>query len=275
MVTEIKQEIINKYLQGLGIWSLRKQYNVTATTVKNILKENEVRIRGYDEYNYRRFTLDETCLDQIDSELKAYFLGFFFADGCNYYESDYKNNLNRIVLRILYSDINILEKFNNDLFKTNRPLLFIERSKQNPKWQDISGLEIQSKRISKALNDYGAVSNKSLILQFPTCVPEDLMNHFMRGYFDGDGFISDYEPKPRSRPRFSVIGNKEFIEGFQKTLIESTGLKENKLMLKPKTPNLRILEYGGTNVVKTIREYLYNNATIYLDRKKQRFDKIS
>ena len=60
MVTEIKQEIINKYLQGLGIWSLRKQYNITATTVKNILKENEVRIRGYDEYNYRRFTLDET-----------------------------------------------------------------------------------------------------------------------------------------------------------------------------------------------------------------------
>lgn len=275
MVTEIKQEIINKYLQGLGIWSLRKQYNVTATTVKNILKENEVRIRGYDEYNYRRFTLDETCLDQIDSELKAYFLGFFFADGCNYYESEYKNNLNRIVLRILHSDINILEKFNNDLFKTNRPLLLIERSKQNPKWQDISGLEIQSKRISKALNDYGAVSNKSLILQFPTCVPEDLMNHFMRGYFDGDGFISDYEPKPGGRPRFSVIGNKEFMEGFQKTLIKSTGLKENKLMLKPNTPNLRILEYGGTNVVKTIREYLYNNATIYLDRKKQRFDKIS
>lgn len=275
MVTEIKQEIINKYLQGLGIWSLRKQYNVTATTVKNILKENEVRIRGYDEYNYRRFTLDETCLDQIDSELKAYFLGFFFADGCNYYETEHKNNLNRVMLRIQDSDINILNVFASDLYKTNKPITVINRNKQNPKWQDIVCLEIQSKRISKALNDYGAVSNKSLILQFPTCVPEDLMNHFMRGYFDGDGFISDYEPKPGGRPRFSVIGNKEFMEGFQKTLIKSTGLKENKLMLKPNTPSLRILEYGGTNVVKTIREYLYNNATIYLDRKKQRFDKIS
>lgn len=274
MVTEIKQEIINKYLQGLGIWSLRKQYNVTATTVKNILKENEVRIRGYNEYNYRRFTLDETCLDQIDSELKAYFLGFFFADGCNYYESN-SNNAYRITLRLQDQDINILHRFATELYQTNKPVTIIYRSRQNPKWKDIGNLEIQSKRISKALNDYGAVSNKSLILQFPTCVPEDLMNHFMRGYFDGDGFISDYEPKPGGRPRFNVVGNKEFMEGFQKTLIKSTGLKENKLMFHAHTENIRILEYGGTNVVKTIREYLYNNATIYLDRKKQRFDKIS
>ena len=102
----------------------------------------------------------------------------------------------------------------------------------------------------------------------------ELMNHFLRGYFDGDGFISDYESKPGSRPRFSVIGNKEFMEGFQEVLIKNTGLNINKLMTKPKIPTIRILEYGGTNVVKTIREYLYKNATIFLERKKQRFDKI-
>lgn len=274
MVTETKQEIINKYLNGLGIWSLKKQYGITATTVKNILKENNVRVRGYDEYNYRRFTLDETCLDQIDSELKAYYLGFFFADGCNYYETNYKNNLNRITIRILNTDRNILESFAKNLYKTNKEVTVIPRSQKNDKWQDIASLEIQSKRISKALHGFGATSNKSLTLQFPTCVPDELMNHFLRGYFDGDGFISDYESKPGSRPRFSVIGNKEFMEGFQEVLIKNTGLNINKLMTKPKIPTIRILEYGGTNVVKTIREYLYKNATIFLERKKQRFDKI-
>lgn len=274
MVTETKQEIINKYLNGLGIWSLKKQYGITATTVKNILKENNVRVRGYDEYSYRRFTLDETCLDRIDSQLKAYYLGFFFADGCNYYETDHKNNLNRVTLRLQDSDINVLEIFAKDLYKTNKSITIIPRSKKNEKWKDIASLEVQSKRISKVLNDYGATSHKSLTLQFPTCIPDELMSHFLRGYFDGDGFISDYEPKPGSRPRFSVIGNKEFIEGFQQTLIKNTGLNLNKLMLKRSTSNLRILEYGGTNVVKTIREYLYRDATIFLERKKERFDKI-
>ena len=274
MVTETKQEIINKYLNGLGIWSLKKQYGITATTVKNILKENNVRVRGYDEYNYRRFTLDETCLDQIDSELKAYYLGFFFADGCNYYETSYKNNLNRITIRILNTDRSILESFAKNLYKTNKEVTVIPRSQKNDKWQDIASLEIQSKRISKALHEFGATSNKSLTLQFPTCIPDELMNHFLRGYFDGDGFISDYESKPGSRPRFSVIGNKEFMEGFQDVLVKNTGLNVNKLMTKPKIPTIRILEYGGTNVVKTIREYLYKDATIFLERKKQRFDKI-
>jgi len=274
MVTEIKQEIINKYLQGLGIWSLKREYNITATTVKNILKENNVRIRGYSEYNYRRFTLDETCLDQIDSELKAYYLGFFFADGCNYYKSNYKNNLYRVLIRLQKEDEYILDIFRLLLFKTNKPLQHINRSSQNPRWKDISGLEIQSKNISKKLNEYGATDHKSSTLKFPTCIPENLMNHFLRGYFDGDGFISDYAPKPGSRPRFSVVGNKDFIEGFQKIIINNVGLNQNKLMLKPGTPFIRILEYGGTNVVKQIRDYLYKDAVFFLERKKKRFDKI-
>lgn len=273
MVTETKQEIINKYLNGLGIWSLKKQYGITATTVKNILKENNVRVRGYDEYNYRRFTLDETCLDQIDSELKAYYLGFFFADGCNYHDTK-TNNAFRLTLRLQDRDIKLLERFAVELYKTNKPINIIYRSKQNEKWQDVANLEIQSKQISTKLHEYGAIAKKSLVLQFPTCIPKEYMNHFLRGYFDGDGFISDYAPKPGMRPRFSVVGNKEFIEGFQLELIKGTNLNLNKLMNHAKTGNLRTLEYGGTNVVKTIREYLYKDATIFLERKKQRFDKI-
>ena len=38
----------------------------------------------------------------------------------------------------------------------------------------------------------GCVPRKSLILTFPNTnqVPENLINHFIRGYFDGDGSIS-------------------------------------------------------------------------------------
>lgn len=38
----------------------------------------------------------------------------------------------------------------------------------------------------------GCIPNKSLVLTFPNKhqVPENLINHFIRGYFDGDGSIS-------------------------------------------------------------------------------------
>ena len=42
------------------------------------------------------------------------------------------------------------------------------------------------------------------------------------------------------------------MEGFQEVLIKNTGLNINKLMTKPKIPTIRILEYGGTNVVKQL-----------------------
>ena len=127
----------------------KKQYGITATTVKNILKENNVRVRGYDEYNYRRFTLDETCLDQIDSELKAYYLGFFLQMVVIITETNYKNNLNRITIRILNTDRNILESFAKNLYKTNKEVTVIPRSQKNDKWQDIASLEIQSKEFLK------------------------------------------------------------------------------------------------------------------------------
>ena len=40
----------------------------------------------------------------------------------------------------------------------------------------------------------GCVPNKSLILTFPNKyqVPKNLINHFIRGYFDGDGSIYEY-----------------------------------------------------------------------------------
>lgn len=36
---------------------------------------------------------------------------------------------------------------------------------------------------------HGCVPNKSLILTFPRTIPDNLIHHFIRGYFDGDGSV--------------------------------------------------------------------------------------
>lgn len=78
---------------------------------------------------------------------------------------------------------------------------------------------------------------------------------------------------------FSVVGSEDFMkiyrEIFEKNNLVING--HNIKFVKGKKNDLFNLEYGGNNVVKKIMNYLYQNATIYLDRKyekKQILDSI-
>lgn len=70
------------------------------------------------------------------------------------------------------------------------------------------------------LEKLGCVSNKSLILKFPTKeqVPENLTSHFLRGYFDGDGsvFLSENSngrtDVKYSRINVQLCGTFEFLD---------------------------------------------------------------
>ena len=110
----------------------------------------------------------------IDTEEKAYWLGFLYADG-NVRE-------NKISLELAVKDKEHLEKFNQ----------FMEKEK------DIltSGHRVRclfmDKKVYQDLVNLGVVPNKSLILKFPNYnqVPKNLIRHFIRGYVDGDGSLS-------------------------------------------------------------------------------------
>ena len=53
----------------------------------------------------------------------------------------------------------------------------------------IFGAHITSDKMFSDLCKHGCVPNKSLILTFPV-ITEELIPHFIRGYFDGDGGIT-------------------------------------------------------------------------------------
>lgn len=123
-------------------------------------------------------------------------------------------------------------------------------------------LQITSNILSNALSNLGAVPNKSLILKFPTFkqVPEKLMPHFIRGYFDGDGSVWNGKRKKmivrsegRTRERivhnvkFNFTGNPEFINDLQDYLVKTLGFKKTKLNFsgKAKSKTHCIMEYSG------------------------------
>ncbi len=75
----------------------------------------------------------------------------------------------------------ILEDIKKEL-KTNQPLY------QNKK-TGVYMLNINSKTIKDDLmNIHGIMPCKSFNIEFPF-VPEEYLHHFVRGYFDGDGYV--------------------------------------------------------------------------------------
>lgn len=85
-------------------------------------------------------------------------------------------------------------------------------------------ISIYSKELSDDLTKLGCFQNKSLELKFPTNkqVPDKLIHHFMRGYFDGDGSICFGQ----GQLRFSIIGTEDFLLKYEKIILKVLDRKQ-------------------------------------------------
>jgi intein-encoded DNA endonuclease-like protein len=119
---------------------------------------------------------------------------------------------------------------------------------------------------------------KTHILKFPTeeQIPSYLHNHFIRGYFDGDGCICVKKVNTKHTASFSLEGNEMFITHVQEMLVKNCNLNMNKMYYRhPEKKTSISLRYFGRKQVKLICTYLYKNSSIYLERKFQKFQLIN
>ena len=180
----------------------------------------------------------------------AYVLGMFFSDGTVSSDKKY------IRIHLQKKDQYILEKINKTM-RSNRPLQTYENS---------SLFRLDSKILAKDLINLGCIPRKTYSLDFPN-INNKFLSHFVRGYFDGDGSI--YFNKPNTI-RISFVGTKNFIEGLQKSLNKSIGLRKHPLR---KQGVIWICNYYSDDARK-LCSWMYNNTKdLYLRRKKERYDK--
>lgn len=252
-ITVIKKEeiISNLYLDGSTCQDIAIKFKISRNTVSKILKQNGVLIkgrRGYCLFNKRFF-------DDVDSEEKAYFLGLLFADGYNQ-ERRTGGNV-RICLK--YSDYDILNQLCKSISHKNKPTL-------NSVNQWI--VTMCSSHFSKRCSELGCHQNKSLTLKYPnkTHIPKEIFHHFIRGYFDGDGCVSS-----SGTPTITIVSSEHFCDGLNKELSAIIGLK--KISLHPNKITRRY-RFSGRKQIEKFYTYLYQDATIFLQRKKDIFSDI-
>lgn len=213
---------------------------------------------------HRKYNLDESFFENIDNEEKAYWLGFLSGDGAITGE-------NKIRLSLGIKDKKHLKKFKKAVKWTGKDYFH----------QDTNALEVyfNSLRMVTDLARYYVTSRKTYTIKFPD-IPKSLERHFIRGKFDADGCICRTTRVNQGKSgqiyvfhggEFDIQGNKEFILAIQSRFTE-LGFPCSSINYSGK--NINRVRYGGINQLRKIYKYLYENATIFLKRKKELFEYI-
>jgi transposase len=251
---KLEKEIIEFYLEGNSHYKISEKFGTSRKTSLEILKKFDIKRRRFEEI-HRIYSLKEDYFENIDTEDKAYFLGLLIADG-------YNNN-RQFTLSLQEKDIHILETF-RDYLGYNNPIRTINKKKGCPNCSILKSLVVSSKKICTDLSKWGCVKAKSHFTYFPD-IPEELWNHFIRGVFDGDGWIH------KKIITMTIIGNKDLIVRIQEILVDKCQIVKNKLYIAHRCKeNILEMRYSGSNLL-SIRNYLYKDATVYLQRKYNRF----
>ena len=214
---DLKKDIIPLYKKGISLTKLAKQFHTSREYLSKHLKELGVEI--INRQNETKF--NENVFDIIDTEEKAYWLGFIYADG---YISSSPLNPNKksryaFELSLSAKDTEHLYKFNK-FMGSNKDNVKISKVKVNNKEFTRCRWSIVNKHLWFTLYKLGCIPNKSLILKFPKLSiflnPKNLVKHFVRGYIDGDGCISYIKTNPKDinsnySPSVSILGTKDFL----------------------------------------------------------------
>ena len=253
-----KNEIIEKYFQcDMTVKELTKFFNLTKRTMPALLKE-----KGINSARKNRYTLNEHYFDVGDTERKAYWLGYLYADG---FVGD--EHFNNIVFVQKQTDGYIVEQFARDIEFSGKVRLSKERSAGFPNGQRAMTLNFSSKIMANALRNLNMFTCKSLTMEELPPIDRRLMRHFIRGYFDGDGSISrsfrriDSKGKNSYSYHWAIIGTVPFLEKLNKFLPVRSCMRDSH------TPQMKYLNVWWKDSMEPLFHFLYNEATVYLERK--------
>ena len=136
-------------------------------------------------------------------------------------------------------------------------------------------LRVGSDKLCNDLIKHGCLPRKTFILKWPTTIPENLIRHFIRGLFDGDGCVLSKSKHNQMAPnfRFQITGTKDICQGTNEFFHKLFNFKLIKLYHHR---NSYVYLLGGNYQVKQVFFYLYNNSNknLKLRRKYNKFKKI-
>jgi len=264
LTEDLQNKVVEYYLsRPMSIGTVAEEFNLCKPKIVEILESHKIQL--YTKNQIFNPNFNERYFQTIDSEVKAYLLGFIFTDGNVFIKEHGDSKITQVSLTVKEEDRYILEILKKEL-NTNRNITSDGRGALS--------LSVRSNVMGEDLAKYNIVPNKSLIIRFPNNTESigKYLNHFLRGVFDGDGSIQFRTTG--KRVKFSIglsAGNPEVLEQVRNILSLKLDVFPVKVYVYSNKHTCMITWQSFNDMLK-ICEYLYKDATIYLKRKREIYD---
>lgn len=252
---KVNQELVNKFTDYyvnnvISLNKLSKMFEISVDTIRKYFYKNNIQIVNRQNQTNRFSDIFEV----IDTEEKAYWLGFLYADG---YLN--KTQPGHIELGLKKDDYDHIDKFRKFINSDNK---ISYRSKTNS-----YRLSFSDVKMYKDLINNGCLECKSLILKAPN-INNNIKRHFIRGYVDGDGCLTYRNNNPLSMT-ISIIGTEDVLKFIYKSIFGN----DNIILSNDNRFNNEYTKSITFNREQSrIASYiLYENSKIYLQRKFDRY----
>lgn len=252
---EQENEIARLYIEEeLTILEVAQKFGVSFTGMNNAMHRMGVPLRDA----HRKWSLNPHVFDSIDNEHAAYWHGFIYADG---YVSA-KGNYLQVYLS--HKDAGHLQKL-CDFMGSNFPIKEINYpsfdGKEGRAWSQ-ARVAFIDRHLSLRLQETGIIVGRNTIDTVLANVPEHLIHHWIRGLFDGDGSAST------NSKTIWFCGEERLMFFIRDVMARCAGRNPKLPPFKHKTANLYYMRYkGGINAI-AVADYMYKDATVWLERKR-------
>lgn len=263
LTPEIEQEVIQEYLKKpCKISDVCFICRLSEPTVIKVLTKHS--IPRWNRGLQFSPDLKEDFFEKIDTEEKAYYLGLIVTDGCLHEDKCGKKML---ALTLQEEDKYLLDKF-VELIQSNKKVTSDGRG--------CYGIQIISDKVFDDLLQYGLKPRKSFETVFPK-LEESLYPHFIRGVLDGDGSIGFHSRPDRKVHRKTMricSACEEFLTDIATYLSKKLEINNPPIYRELEHTSARQIVWTRNADLEKLYFYLYSNATVFMKRKKEVFNKI-
>ena len=257
-----KEEIIILYKEGCSPQNLGEKFGFSEMTITKYLKLWDIKLRNmYESHQiWSRKLKNYDYFDIIDTEKKAYWLGFIYADG----NISSKNHVFQIGLSL--KDQEHLQKFASIFNKIVK--IYINKNSLDEGMDGFRAiLNIGNYYLYHSLINIGIKPRKTYSDDYSVWnnIPKELKRHFLRGFMDGDGCIGLKKRHYKSQLIITFYGRKFWIDEISQFL--SNQIKIHRKKAQKHWEDLYRIDYEGNNIAKKVCNYLYHDSELFLHRK--------
>lgn len=226
---------------------------------------------------------DNEYFDTINNNRKAYWLGFLWADGYCWIRQRNRHNEYGLKLDLSSVDKKHLEKFSKDI-GIYTPIKTYEKYKNAfSSCNSVCRASIYNKHLVLTLQEkYGLIPRRKDPSKMLNNMPEDFQKDFIRGLLDADGSFTAYKTRDEKYEynKFNITfgGNEKLLRYIEDVFIKNKLIPEYKRKLSKRHPDrdgeFYELKLSGGRTFISVLSWLYDNSDIYLDRKKEKFEKL-